>query len=185
MNSLMTNSRIKIFLSIILIATMLFMVTSAWSKSTRYCVQNQSDDQSSDPDSGTQWFNGMVFHLKGSVGDGTSTGDIVAKIDYILNMEINFNTFKGHIYSKQTLSDAVINVVGVGELEGGFDGEFNASLIWHGQGLLEWEGKYIAHGSGDFEGMKLFQTVTGYSPLEQYVGFILDPNGMLPDMPCP
>ncbi len=38
---------------------------------------------------------------------------------------------------------------------------FNASIIWLGFGQMEWKGKYVAQGSGDFEGMKIFQSVTG------------------------
>jgi hypothetical protein len=187
MKSPLANRKIKILLIITFIAAILFLATNAWSESTRYCVENSTEIWTVDP--GTVWFNGMVYHEKGVVQEGTSTGDIEAVLYYTGSFELNVNSYKGHIYGEQTLSNAVIQVEGLGSMEGGFNGVYNAKYFWYGpQQGGEWEGNYVANGSGDFEGMKLFQTSTGFGDpsglFEEYSGFILDPTGFLPDKPC-
>lgn len=187
MKSPLAGRKMKILLIITFIAAMLFLVTNAWSQSTRYCVENDTEIWT--VDFGTEWFNGMVYHQRDFVQEGYSTGDIDADLDFIGSFELNVNTYMGHTYGEQILSDAEIQVEGIGPMVGGFDGVWNGKFLWYGPGLGgEWEGKYIAHGSGDFEGMKLFQTATGSGgpsgDYEEYTGFILDPTGFLPDKPC-
>ncbi len=188
MKSSLADQKMKVLLIITFIAAMLFLVTDAWSQSTRYCVENNNEIWTVDP--GTEWWNDMVYHQKGVVLEGISNGDIDAEIDaYTRSFKINFNTHKGHIHGEQKLSYAVIQVDGVGPMVGGFDGVFNYSYLWYGpQQGGEWEGEYVADGSGDFEGMKLFQTVTGFGRpfglFVEFIGFIIDPNGFLPDKSC-
>jgi hypothetical protein len=187
MKLLIAKRRVTILLSIAFIAAMLFLTTSAWSQATRYCVENDTVVWTVDP--GPSWFNGMVYHERSWVSEGESTGDIVADLDYTGNFDLNVNTYRGHLSGKQALLNVEIEVDGE-IMEGGFDGLFNASYFWFGPGIGgEWEGDYIANGSGDFEGMKLIQSVTGSgSPTagssEEYIGYILDPKGKLPDKPC-
>jgi hypothetical protein len=179
MKSLLVTQRMAIFLSIIFIITMLFFVPNLWAKSTRYCVVSETE-LFANP--GNEWFQGGVYHNHGSVGGGTETGDIEAVIDFIQNEEINFKTGNGHFYGEQTLS--VTEVIGLEDMTGSFEGRFTSDFVLG----VGWELKYVAHGSGDFEGMKLFQTCIGSGITgtlrEDCNGFIFDPHGTIPDEPC-
>jgi hypothetical protein len=174
MKSLFAKRKMTIVLSIVFIVAMLFLANSAWSQATRYCVHSETLVTS---EGGRVWFSGWVYHNHGMTGSGSQWGDLNADMTFTQNLEINFNTYKGHVYGQQTLSN-----VSVLSYSGGFEGLFNAEWIAGGGG--EWEGEYIAHGSGGFEGMKLFQTCIGFIDAEVCEGFILDPHGNIPDMPC-
>ena len=165
----------KSILSITLIAAMLFFVTSAWSGSTRYCVENSITWDPPIP--GKVWYRGNVIHDRGAVLEGWSEGAIEGFADITQNLEANFKTFEVHIYGKQAISDVTIE-----GKSGGFDGMYNADCDFF-TGCV---GQYVAHGSGDLKGMKLFQTSTigPESNVEYFEGYILDPKGTLPDAPC-
>ena len=176
MKSLLVNRRMMIFLIITFIVMIPFLIPNVWAQSTRYCVASQHEFVYTP---GNEWFGGNVFHDHGGVLEGSETGDIVAGVHAIQNMEINFKTGNGHIYGEQTLS--VTEVIGLGDMTGSFEGRFTADFILG----VGWELKYVAHGSGDFEGMKLIQTCTGIAGAEECEGFILDPHGSIPNLPCP
>jgi hypothetical protein len=116
---------------------------------------------------------------------GTECGELNADIDYIQNVEFHLIKLEGHIYGEQTLSN--VEVEGLPDISGGFEGRFTAQFIDEGDG---WVVHYVADGIEGFDNMKLFQTCTGgYNylgqPSETCEGFILDPHGTIPDEPCP
>ena len=67
----------------------------------------------------------------------------------------------------------------------GMQGTFEGRSQWKYTNGVVSEGQFVGHGTGDFEGMKFFQTCFGGGGgPENCEGFILDPHGALGDEPC-
>jgi hypothetical protein len=183
MKSSIFNRRIML-LSITVILSVLLLIPNAWAKSSRYCANSQYVPDPENPIP-SFWQSGPhVFHGRGNSGVGIVEGDIVAPYyEFNDNQNININTGKATAHGTQTIPVASYPALG---LTGGFEGRTNGYLLLDGFALLGYGYDYRAFGSGEFEGMKLFQTCT-YDPAngwEDCTGFILDPHGNFDDVPC-
>ena len=184
MKSQLVNKRMKIVFSITFIVTILFLAQNVCAQSSCYCVNSHTEFN--DAGVSKDWLGGNVYHYRDSVSIGEETGDIIANFQMIEDGNINLNTFKTHFDGKLTLSD--VTVRGLGDMSGDFKGNYQGSGLYTPEPFtLSWDVEYVTHGSGDFKGMKLFQSCTGVNDgtgREDCEGFILDPHGTIPDVPC-
>ena len=181
MKSQLVNKRMKIVFSITFIVTILFLAQNVCAQSSWYCVNSHTEF--ADVGDSESWFKGNVYHYRDSVSIGEETGDIEADFQIIEDGSVNVNTFKTHFNGELTLSN--VTVSGLDSMSGGFKGSLQGSGLFTPEPFsLSWDVEYVAHGSGDFKGMKLFQSCTGVDGVEDCEGFILDPHGTIPDVPC-
>ena len=153
------------------VMTILLSITSnGWAKAVRVPVSNASSFQT--VDFGKQWFDeDGIWHIRGATAIHPNiTGDIEGFATVIFSANIDLTTGDGDLHG-YAIWDATFD-----DLSGVFEGSFSGTF----SGFV-YEITTAYHGSGDFDGMKLFLTVTGAEPMEYQEGYILDPHGTIVD----
>lgn len=109
-----------------------------------------------------------ITHFRGVPSWGDVTGDLEGDAYSEFNLDVNMETGDGWG------AGTVILNVSWGELSGTFEGRYMIKFT----GWLV-TGSGVAHGTGDFEGMKDIYTLWGdfLSPDRDWEGIILDPHG--------
>lgn len=123
------------------------------------------------------WQSDGILHIRGQANenrfDGTCGGDpCVFGVPFVVNVELNTATGDGTVFGTFAyVVDGTRFAWGdhIGSFDGPFWGQITAGVVTI---------KFVAEGSGDFDGMKLMGTglvpLAGPHPIE---GTILDPHG--------
>ena len=129
-------------------------------------------------DLGEEWITeDLIYHVKGQVGEGPVTGDIIGWLTIVRHATLDLNTGDGSCHGK-----IVITVDGVGTFEG-----TEQSTITAGGGTPEIpgiSGTFEAHGTDTYEGQKIMASFEGgvirdtvVTVVVVFEGIMLSPKG--------
>jgi hypothetical protein len=162
-------------LTVLLVAvTMLVGVVAntAWGKATETPVYGEITG-SSEPTTEKAWIDDDgIGHFRGYRADEyIENGNLAGVIHVVIDQNVNMATGDGDMHGSIVWESDDPTVKGT------FEGRFDGTTTYPGSGpYLYFDGYWVLHGTGEFEGQKM-QT-HNYGTLPQVCeGYILDPHG--------